>query len=114
MTRKSIDAESYTIHLSASETDSEKQCSYYMWRQKFTVKLENRVERRSEVDDWMITLAFPYGERLVCGNTSPGIYAFLPTEMVTNFPFIIQADFILSSSRETILLDDIWNQGILS
>ncbi|CAN7099299.1 uncharacterized protein LOC103873116 isoform X2 [Brassica rapa] len=114
MTRKSIDAESYTIHLSASETDTEKQCSYYMWRQKFPVKNENRVERRTEVQDWVITLAFPLGERLSRGNTSPGIYAFLPTEMITNFPFIIQADFILASSREIILLDDIWNQGILS
>ncbi|KAL7191654.1 hypothetical protein ACSBR2_023689 [Camellia fascicularis] len=33
--------------------------------------------------------------------------------MVTNFPFIIQADFLLASSRETILLDNKWNQGIL-
>ncbi|CAA7033230.1 unnamed protein product [Microthlaspi erraticum] len=115
VTRKSIDAESYTIHLSARGTGSEKECSYYMWKQKFPVKHENRVERRSEVDDWVITLAFPFGERLGRGtNSSPGIYAFLPTEMVTNFPFIMQADFILASSRETILLDDIWNQGILN
>ncbi|KAJ0248460.1 ATP/DNA binding protein [Hirschfeldia incana] len=112
--RKSIDAESYTIILSANETDSEKQCSYYMWRQKFPVKQENRVERRAEVQDWVITLAFPLAERLSRGHTSPGIYAFLPTEMVTNFPFIIQADFILSSSRETVVLDDKWNQGILN
>ena len=27
-----------------------------------------------------------------------GIYAFLPTEMVTGFPFIIQAEFLLVSS----------------
>ncbi|KAG7633734.1 Histidine kinase/HSP90-like ATPase superfamily [Arabidopsis suecica] len=116
VTRKSIDAESYTIHLSASEKgkNSEQECSYYMWRQKFPVKHENRVDRRSEVEEWVITLAFPFGERLGHGNNSPGIYAFLPTEMVTNFPFIIQAHFILESSREMILLDDIWNQGILN
>ncbi|KAJ4850143.1 hypothetical protein Tsubulata_000621, partial [Turnera subulata] len=114
-TRKNIDAESFTLHLSADEGASnfEKECSYYMWRQKFPVRQENKVERRMDVDDWMITLAFPTGERLNRGLSSPGIYAFLPTEMVTNFPFIIQADFILSSSRETILLDNIWNQGIL-
>ncbi|CAH2035137.1 unnamed protein product [Thlaspi arvense] len=112
--RKSIDAESYTVHLSASETSSEKQCSYYMWKQKFQVKHENRVDRRSGVEDWVITLAFPFGERLGRGNSSPGVYAFLPTEMVTNFPFIIQADFILASSRETIVLDDKWNQGVLN
>ncbi|KAG7559044.1 Histidine kinase/HSP90-like ATPase superfamily [Arabidopsis thaliana x Arabidopsis arenosa] len=111
VSRKSIDAESYMIHLSACG----KTFSYYMWRQKFPVKDENRVGRRSEVEEFFITLAFPFGDRLVLGNSSPpGIYAFLPTEMVTNFPFIIQGDFILASSRETIVLDDMWNQGILS
>lgn len=43
----------------------------------------------------------------------PRIYTFLPTEMISNFPFIIQVDFVLASSRETIMLDDKWNQGIL-
>ena len=52
-------------------------------------------------------------QRLHRGMSSIGIYAFLPTEMVTNFPFVIQADFLLASSRETILLDNKWNQGIL-
>ncbi|XP_057750297.1 uncharacterized protein LOC130968840 [Arachis stenosperma] len=114
-TSKNINAESYTLHLLEEENgDSEKECSYYMWKQKFPVRSENRVERRMDVDEWVITLAFPNHERLQRGNTSPGVYAFLPTEMVTSFPFIIQADFVLASSRETILLDNKWNQGILS
>jgi sacsin len=33
--------------------------------------------------------------------------------MVTSFPFIIQADFLLASSREAILFDSPWNKGIL-
>ncbi|KAK9928973.1 hypothetical protein M0R45_026084 [Rubus argutus] len=117
VTRKNIDAQSYTLHLSAEENcgnESERECSYYMWKQKFPVRQEFRVERRMEVDEFAITLAFPNGERLRRAmNSSPGVYAFLPTEMVTNFPFIIQADFLLASSRETILLDNKWNQGIL-
>lgn len=115
VTRKNIDADSYMLHLSAdvSGDDLEKECGYHMWRQRFPVKEEYKVERRMEVEEWVITLAFPSGKRLHRGTTSPGIYAFLPTEMVTNFPFIIQADFILASSRETILLDNRWNQGIL-
>ncbi|KAJ8772465.1 hypothetical protein K2173_027642 [Erythroxylum novogranatense] len=115
VTRKNIDALSYTLHLSADENNDhiERECSYYMWKQRFPVKEENRVERRMEVEDWVITLAFPNGDRLHGGMSSPGVYAFLPTEMITNFPFIIQADFILVSSRETIRLDSIWNQGIL-
>ncbi|KAJ0052371.1 hypothetical protein Pint_01242 [Pistacia integerrima] len=113
VTRKNIDAESYTLHLSASGNKFEKECRYYMWRQKFPVKEENRVERRMDIEEWVITLAFPYGERLNRGTTSPGVYAFLPTEMVTNFPFIIQADFLLASSREAILFHNKWNEGIL-
>ncbi|CAI9767381.1 unnamed protein product [Fraxinus pennsylvanica] len=113
VTRKNIDAESYLLHLSADERGGE-ECSYHMWRQRFPVRPENKVERRIEVEEYVITLAFPNGERLNRGSTSPGIYAFLPTEMVTNFPFIIQADFLLASSRETILLDCNWNQGILN
>ncbi|KAJ8649021.1 hypothetical protein MRB53_002044 [Persea americana] len=84
-----------------------------MWRQKFPVALESCVERRTDVEEWVITLAFPHGQRLNRGRTAPGIYAFWPTEMVTNFPFIIQANFVLASSRETILLDNKWNMGIL-
>ncbi|XP_074278430.1 uncharacterized protein LOC141602018 [Silene latifolia] len=84
-----------------------------MWRQKFPVKSEHKVEKRKDIEEWSITLAFPYGKRLDRGMTSSGIYAFLPTETVTNLPFIVQADFLLPSSRETILWDDKWNQGIL-
>ncbi|GAV87289.1 LOW QUALITY PROTEIN: hypothetical protein CFOL_v3_30715, partial [Cephalotus follicularis] len=113
-TRKNIDAESYMLHLSAKENgDALEKESYYMWRQKFHVQPENKVERRMEVDELVITLAFPNQEPLHRGMSLPGVYAFLPTEMVTNLPFIIQADFVLASSRETILLDDKWNQGIL-
>ncbi|KAM0848428.1 hypothetical protein ACQ4PT_054385 [Festuca glaucescens] len=112
--RKNMHAESYTLHLSAQEDGNEEECGYYMWRQKFPVKPENRVDKRTEIDEWVITLAFPQGERLSRGKElSPGVYAFLPTEMVTNFPFIIQADFLLASSREAILFDSPWNKGIL-
>ncbi|KAK7818670.1 uncharacterized protein LOC111998780 [Quercus suber] len=113
--RKNIDAVSYTLHLSADEKDKgyKGECSYFMWKQNFPVKQENKVERRMEVEELAITLAFPLKERLHRGVSSPGIYAFLPTEMFTNFPFIVQADFLLASSRETILLDNKWNQGIL-
>lgn len=112
--RKNMHAESYTLYLSAQENENEEECGYYMWRQKFPVKPENRVDKRTEIDEWVITLAFPLDKRLSRGKElSPGVYAFLPTEMVTNFPFIIQADFLLASSREAILFDSPWNKGIL-
>ncbi|KAF8694294.1 hypothetical protein HU200_038435 [Digitaria exilis] len=113
--RKSMHAESYTLNLSAEESGKmEEECGYYVWRQKFPVKAENKVEKRDKIDEWVITLAFPLGERLSREKKLlPGVYAFLPTEMITDFPFIIQADFLLSSSREAILFDSPWNKGIL-
>jgi sacsin len=114
LTRKDIGAESYTLHLSADEDKRDEQhCSYYIWKQHFPVKPECHVQKREGIDQWVVMLAFPHGQRLSKGVRSPGVYAFLPTEMATNFPFIIQADFLLSSSRESILLDSQWNQGIL-
>jgi sacsin len=114
-TRKDIDAESYTLHLAMQENSKgqEEECTYYMWKQKFAVKPECKIQKRMEVDQWVVTLAFPQGQRLSRGAQSPGVYAFLPTEMVTNLPFIIQADFLLASSRESILFDSQWNRGIL-
>jgi len=68
------------------------------------------------MDMWVITLAFPFHERLNrSGNKmGAGIYAFLPTEMVTGFPFVIQADFLLVTSTESIIFYSKWNQGILN
>ncbi|KAL3526921.1 hypothetical protein ACH5RR_011577 [Cinchona calisaya] len=81
--------------------------------QVFQVKNENIVDSRKDLKEWVISLAFPFGERLKRGTTSVGIFAYLPTAMVTNLPFIIQADFVLASSREAILVDNKWNKGIL-
>ncbi|XP_076882630.1 protein NO VEIN-like [Bidens hawaiensis] len=114
VTSKSMNADSYMLHLTddiGQEADNE--CSYYMWKQRFPVKQENKVYIRREVDEWVITLAFPTGKRLKRCASLPGIYSLLPTEIVTNFLFIIQADFLLASSRENILWDNKWNQGIL-
>ncbi|XVE70252.1 hypothetical protein DITRI_Ditri10aG0057600 [Diplodiscus trichospermus] len=108
-------AYSCVVHFSAKEKleATDETCRYFMWRQSFHVKPENKVSTRNDVEDWIISLAFPFGKRLKRGTSSIGIFAFLPTAMVTNFPFIIQSDFILASSRETILLDNKCNMGIL-
>ncbi|WOL11459.1 hypothetical protein Cni_G20222 [Canna indica] len=141
--KKNVNAESYTLILAAEEDDEDEgdQCCvlespgtqisgrfesipeisisrlrsafYYLWKQKFPVKHESFDKKRMGVDEWVITLAFPYGRRLNRGMISSGVYSFLPTEMVSGFPFIIQADFLLVSSRESICEDNPWNKGIL-
>ncbi|XP_074561509.1 uncharacterized protein LOC141817783 [Curcuma longa] len=115
-TRRTFSAESYPLHLIAQMGDKgdEEQCCYYMWKQRFPVKQECISKKRAEVDEWVITLAFPFGRRLNRGMRKSSVYSFLPTEMETGFPFIIQADFLLVSSRESIQLNSPWNEGILS
>lgn len=103
---------SYFVQLSAQD-GTDMKCWYYMWKQALPVKPESRIDGRSEVNEWAITLAFPFNKRLTRGAPCSGIFAFLPTEMVTGFEFIIHADFMLASSRETILMDNKWNLGIL-
>ena len=85
-----------------------------MWRQWFLVENEYGVEQRKDIEKWAITLAFPMGNRFAGGNmVVAGIYDFLPTKMVTRFPFIIQVEFLLVSYRESIIFNNKWNQGIL-
>lgn len=115
-TTKNEHSQSFILHLSAQENEEmENECSYYMWRQCFPVQEQSRIEERKDMDKSVITLAFPFEERLnrAENKIASGIYAFLPTEMITGFPFIIQADFLLVSSRESIIFDNKWNQGIL-
>ncbi|XP_074280401.1 uncharacterized protein LOC141605501 [Silene latifolia] len=113
---KSKRADSRIVQLSAENKSSSsyETCQYYIWRQSFPVKAEIQARGREDVKEWVISLAFPFGERLTCGTSCSGIFAFLPTRMVTKFPFLIQADFLLASSRESILLDSRWNVGILN
>ncbi|KAG6508897.1 hypothetical protein ZIOFF_034279 [Zingiber officinale] len=114
--RRNMNAISYTLHLTAQEGDKgdEERCCYYMWKQRFFVKRECISKKRMEVEKWVITLAFPFGRRLNRGMRMSGVYSFLPTDMETGYPFIIQADFLLVSPRESIQLNSPWNEGILS
>ncbi|WP_455279020.1 sacsin N-terminal ATP-binding-like domain-containing protein [Cupriavidus necator] len=69
-------------------------------------------EKRPEIDQSSVVLAFPVDAN---GAASPEpsshVSAFLPVRQV-GFKFAIQADFILSSSREDILTDRPWNKSL--
>ena len=61
-----------------------------------------------------ITLSFSSNEQLTGGNMIVvGIYAFLLTLMVTGFQLIIQEYVLFLLSRESIIFNNKWNQGIL-
>ncbi|KAK9903778.1 hypothetical protein M0R45_000955 [Rubus argutus] len=78
-------ANSRVVQLSVKEKmfDTWQLCKYYLWREEFSVRPRNRVDIRMDVEKLVNTLAFPFGERLRRGTSSVGIFAFLPTIMVT-------------------------------
>ena len=66
-------------------------------------------EKREGIEDREVSVAFPLGENpTVVGK----IFAYLPVRSDTGFPFLINADFILPSSREDIQ-DVPWNHWLM-
>ena len=68
-----------------------------------------RHEKREGIETREVSIAFPLGENPTgVGN----IFAYLPVRSDTGFPFLINADFILPSSREDIQ-DVPWNHWLM-
>ena len=66
-------------------------------------------EKREGIKTREVSIAFPLGEN----STGVGkIFAYLPVRSDTGFPFLINADFILPSSREDIQEVD-WNHWLM-
>ncbi|KZT00827.1 uncharacterized protein LAESUDRAFT_731898 [Laetiporus sulphureus 93-53] len=68
--------------------------------------------KREGIEQSEIVLAFPVtleGEPIIANQH---VYAFLPV-IKYGFTFVIQADFLTSSSRESIIIDSQWNLALL-
>ncbi|RKU24417.1 hypothetical protein C6503_00820 [Candidatus Poribacteria bacterium] len=66
-------------------------------------------EKREGIEDREVSVAFPLNENSTVGGK---IFAYLPIRSDTGFPFLINADFILPSSREDIQ-DVPWNYWLM-
>jgi hypothetical protein len=65
-------------------------------------------KKREGVERRKLIIAFPLTE-----IDDIRLFAFLPTEIRTGLPFLIQADFLLTASRGDILKDKEWNKWLL-
>lgn len=66
-------------------------------------------EKRSDIFERTVSVALPLSE----GDESAGrVFAYLPTEMESDLPFLVNADFLLTSSREAIRADLGWNHWL--
>lgn len=88
------------------ESSSGNSCSKYLLKSKaVSVPESAKNSLRKNVTRRDVSLAFPVGFEL---EESP-LFCYLPTESDTGLPFLVNADFILSASRESIRKDLDWN-----
>jgi len=72
------------------------------------VKTYTQEEKRKGISESAVVLAFPLTENEEPKTDSQAVHSFLPLRSY-GFNFVIQADFLTSSSREDILSDLKWN-----
>lgn len=83
---------------------------FLLYTQSFDKPGDIKQEKREEIEDREVSIAFPLNE----DHGGKGkIFAYLPVRSDTGFPFLINADFILPSSREDIQ-DVSWNRWLMN
>lgn len=66
-------------------------------------------EKREGITTRKVSVALPLKE---IERFKGRVFAFLPTEVNSGLPFLLNGDFILSASRETIQFDRPWNRWL--
>jgi len=78
--------------------------------QSFDKPEEITQEKREGIEDREVSIAFPVNQN----NEAKGkLFAYLPVRSDTGLPFLINADFILPSSRQDINPDVPWNRWLM-
>lgn len=66
-------------------------------------------EKRNGIDEREVSVALPLDNET---RSAGKVFAYLPVHEDTGLPFLLNADFLLSSSREAIHEDEPWNQWL--
>lgn len=93
------------VELNTQSSSQNTSVKYLLKSQTISVPADAVNELRENVTKRDISIAFPVNFEL---EESP-LYCYLPTESETGLPFLVNADFILSASRESIRQDLTWN-----
>lgn len=82
---------------------------FLVYPKRFSVPQNITHEKRSKITDRVVTIAYPINSNESLGK----MFAYLPIRTKSNLPFLINADFILPSSRETIQEEVHWNKWLI-
>lgn len=92
----------------ASQTESS---SFWVVEKKFDRPDDLKEEKREKVTTRNVSVAFPLTETTAL-DSDTSVFAFLPTKENVGFRFLLNADFILNASRESIQYDKHWNKWL--
>ena len=75
----------------------------------FDKPLDINPEKRKGIDKRDVSIALPLNSE---ANSAGKAFAYLPVYEDTGLPFLLNADFLLPSSREAIHVDEPWNKWL--
>ncbi|MEA2104571.1 MAG: hypothetical protein U9P79_08035, partial [Candidatus Cloacimonadota bacterium] len=90
------------------EREDSKSLSFWFTSKKFTKPEKITAEKREEVRYRMVSVAIPVNSKEISGE----LFAYLPVWGNTGLPFMINADFLLTTDREKIQEDEKWNHWL--
>ncbi|KAK3261761.1 hypothetical protein CYMTET_29346 [Cymbomonas tetramitiformis] len=105
---------SVSYNAGALERRSEVRTDFWIGSKEFAVPFHVTEEKRAGIESRVVSVALPlkssqpgHAEEL-CGR----VFAFLPTEENSNLPFMVNADFFLTASRESVQCQHPWNEWL--
>jgi hypothetical protein len=84
---------------------------YLLYKETFDKPDVITQEKRGGINEREISIAFPQSDNM---DNAGKIFAYLPVRSDTGLPFLINADFILTSSREDIKNNLSWNLWLMN
>jgi hypothetical protein len=100
------DSSEPNIHMVSNKNSDGEIFKFLLFKKTFDKPDEISHEKRNNIREREVSVAFPVGDN---SKSAGKLFAYLPVRFDTGFPFIINADFILPSSREDIQ-DTPWNR----
>lgn len=104
---------SQLIELSCQKSDVQNDavvdtCNYWVTEIEFEKPTHVHHEKRLGIECRSVSVAIPLNDKPSKGK----LFAYLPVSEETGIPFLINADFLLVSSREGIREDEEWNKWL--
>ncbi|MDA3897053.1 MAG: hypothetical protein PF482_13010 [Desulfobacteraceae bacterium] len=97
------------VKISASKNSRDRDGTFLSHTKTFTKPPDVNSEKRIDINERDVSIACPLDEDY---KGAGKIFAYLPIRADTNLPFLINADFLLTTNREDVIEDEPWNNWL--